>query len=286
MMFYYLENKSSLNQNIFFDIDKPKMATFENSKVRRRERIDDGAFEVSLKMPVLSSATSVGRRPGDFGLFNGAIYVRAQDQSIITLGAGGSGSGWPSVLEANPNSGSFSPRIDEFQDLLFEAGIKIGRGDFPTGPTSASGINIGNGNTSTGDNSIAIGTGITTSELRSTAIGTGAQAPSVDALAIGSGALASAADAIAIGLGSRAEHAQSVAIGAGATTTGVNQIVLGGGQIVSVTGNLVVLGPSVQLNTIPNVAVPNNANAAGAGVAVGGLYRDQADPATVYQRTA
>ena len=260
------------------------MATFENSRVRRRERIDDGAFEVSLKMPVLSSATSVGRRPGDFGLFNGAIYIRAQDQSIITLGGGGSG--WPSVLEANPNSGSFSPRIDEFQDLLFEAGIKIGRGYFPTGPTSASGINIGNGNTSTGDNSIAIGTGITTTELRSTAIGTGAQASSIDALAIGSGALASETSAIAIGLGSRAEHAQSAAIGEGATTTGANQIVLGGGQIVSVTGNLVVLGPNVQLNTIPNVAVPNNANAAGAGVAVGGLYRDQLDPATVYQRTA
>jgi hypothetical protein len=40
-----------------------------------------------------------------------------------------------------------------------------------------------------------------------------------------------------------------------------------------------------QLNPIIAVAVPNNANAKTAGVALGGLYTDTADPAKVYIRT-
>jgi len=40
-----------------------------------------------------------------------------------------------------------------------------------------------------------------------------------------------------------------------------------------------------QLNPVIAVAVPTNANAATAGVTVGGLYRDTADPAKVYVRT-
>lgn len=39
------------------------------------------------------------------------------------------------------------------------------------------------------------------------------------------------------------------------------------------------------LNPLIAVAVPTNANAAAAGVALGGLYRDTADPAKVYIRT-
>lgn len=40
-----------------------------------------------------------------------------------------------------------------------------------------------------------------------------------------------------------------------------------------------------QLNPIIAVATPNNANAKAAGVPLGGLYRDTADPAKVYIRT-
>ena len=44
------------------------------------------------------------------------------------------------------------------------------------------------------------------------------------------------------------------------------------------------LGPG-QGFTLTGVAVPTNANAAAAGVPVGGLYRGAADPAIVYIRT-
>jgi hypothetical protein len=40
-----------------------------------------------------------------------------------------------------------------------------------------------------------------------------------------------------------------------------------------------------QLNPLITVAVPTNANAKTAGVALGGLYTDTADPAKVYIRT-
>jgi hypothetical protein len=40
-----------------------------------------------------------------------------------------------------------------------------------------------------------------------------------------------------------------------------------------------------QLNPLIKVAAPSNANAAAAGVALGGLYTDTADPAKVYIRT-
>ena len=55
--------------------------------------------------------------------------------------------------------------------------------------------------------------------------------------------------------------------------------------------NEITLGGSTHTNlrtgfNLPIVATPNNANAAAAGVPVGGFYRNNSDPYQIYQRTA
>jgi len=76
-------------------------------------------------------------------------------------------------------------------------------------------------------------------------------------------------------------------------TTGNNNIIIGSGSSNLNSNNTLFLGNVLTSSVVfagiamvPGIATPNNANAATAGVPIGGLYRSLADPSLIYIRSA
>jgi hypothetical protein len=103
-------------------------------------------------------------------------------------------------------------------------------------------------------------------------------------------------------VGNGANVATAVALSGDATISNAGLLTIANTAVTPLTYGTATQVPSITVNSqgritgasltpisfdvLPSVATPNNANAALAGVSVGGFYRASLDPAIVYQRTA
>lgn len=171
---------------------------------------------------------------------------------------------WATTLAAGRFSSGTNPTLSNGDQVVFGQGIKINSSGATGGtyPTNFGSIGIGYQTQPTGDLCTAIG--------YQAIVGAGAS----DGTAVGSGAEVAAG------------HTQSSAFGSNAVTTSSWQVRVGtSGHIVSVPG-FISCENEVRVPNMISVAVPNDANAAAAGVDVGGLYRGTSDPYQVYVRVA
>ena len=143
---------------------------------------------------------------------------------------------------------------------IFEAIKNIGSGS--TGAGTSGSTAIGDGSSTTNDNSVAVGGNSTASGENTVAVGTGSTVDGGNSTAVGTNSEVTGDNSVGFGNDTSVTGEGSVAVGTGSTVTGDSSTAMGSGSS-AVGDNAVAVGDNANAGTSNSVAVGSNSEATG-----------------------